>query len=137
MNLEEFKNNINIIIDDVREFAVSCPIECIILDTDISYLKSFDRLINILNEIYKNNNISINQVNDISFNLGVFLGEMIIRENKYHWIINNNGVPVIETNKNNVISPINYIYRTITNKNKNDEDNPSKLYNDLLKLDSE
>ena len=116
MNLEEFKNNIN---------------------TDISYLKSFDRLINILNEIYKNNNISINQVNDLSFNLGVFLGEMIIRENKYHWTINNNGVPVIETNKNNVISPINYIYRTITNKNKKDEDNPSKLYNDLLKLDSE
>lgn len=133
MNLEEFKNNINIIIEDVREFAVSCPIECIILDTDISYLKSFDRLINILNEIYKNNNISVDQVNDLSFNLGVFLGEMIIRENKYHWIINKNGVPVIVTNKNNVISPINYIYQSITNKNKSDEDSSSKFYNDLLK----
>ncbi len=135
MKLEEFKKNIDIIIEDVREFAITCPYECIVLDTDISYLKSLDRLLNIIKKIYEEGKIENNQVNDISFNLGVFLGEMMLKENNYHWIMNNN-LPMIESNKNNITNPISYIYHFITSKNTNIY-LPSKYYNDFLKIDSE
>ena len=65
---------------------------------------------------------------------GILLGEMIIKKHNFNWTINDEKIPVIETNDKDQLSPITKIYKIITSK-YDDEGTPSGFYNGFLTIE--
>ena len=134
MDLNEFLKIKDKYIQEAIEFAEECPMEKIELKVDIKYIKKLDKLVEIIRGLYQKQMLSDDIAWNTSVDMGVLLGEMIIKKHNYKWVINTENIPVLETPEKNQLSPITKIYKILTSE-EDDEGSPSSFYSSFLALE--
>ena len=135
MNLDEFLKIKDKYIQEAIEFAEECPMGKIELKADIKYIEKLDKLVEIIRGLYQKQMLSDDIAWNTSVDMGVLLGEMIIKKHNYKWIINTEDIPVLETPEKNQLLPITKIYKIIKSE-ENDEGSPSSFYSSFLALEN-
>jgi len=130
LTLYEFISNKELYIDKAKE-AYFKYTNGKRLEIDISYIKELDEFVNVLRNLKSKNLVS----GIVLWNMliSLVLGEMIIKEHGCHWTINFEGMPVVETENKDQLSPITKIYKIVTSE-EDDEGRPSSFYNVFLAL---
>lgn len=117
MNMEEFRNNIPSFIEQSINIGKSIPDCNICLTASLKCINELDTTVEYLHKLWLKHLIDDTVAWNMSVMLGTLLGEMIINERCFHWVINNENLPVVETEEKNTLSPITKIYKIITDKN--------------------
>lgn len=133
MKLQDFLIVKDDFIQGAIDFGANCPVKKIALSTDIDSIKNLDELIEILKGLYQKGMMSDEVAWEIAIKLGVLLGEMIINEGNYKWVINEDDLPVVEAVNGNQLSPIIKIYKIIRS-NDDSEGKPSDFYYNFIML---
>lgn len=117
MNIEEFRNNIPSFIEQAIENGKSVPDCNICLTASLECINELDTTVEYLHKLWDKHLINDTVAWNVSVMLGTLLGEMIISERCFHWVINIEDLPVVETEEKNTLSPITKIYKIITDNN--------------------
>lgn len=125
MKLLEFKKDIERYINQANEIGNSVNNND--LKPDLQYINNLDEVVESIQNLCIKGMIDDTVAWNVSVALGVLLGEMIIKEHGYHWAMNDNDIPVVETNDNNQLSPITKIYKIVTDED-DCEGSPSSFY---------
>ena len=133
MKLQDFLIVKDDFIQGAIDFGANCPMKKDALSTDIDSIKNLDELIEILKGLYQKGVMSDEVAWEIAIKLGVLLGEMIINEGNYKWVINEDDLPVVEAVNGNQLSPIIKIYKIIRS-NDDSEGKPSDFYYNFIML---
>lgn len=113
MKIKEFTDSINDFISKAVDLGKQVTSNEICLSTDIKKIDELDAVINAVKNLYRKHLIDDTVAWNISVTLGTVLGEMIIGEHGFHWAINSESIPVVETDEKNQMSPITKIYKIL------------------------
>lgn len=113
MNTEEFKEGIPSFIEDAVDIAKKISDGKMVLTISIESIDNLDEIVGYLHNLWNKNLIDDTVVWNVSVTLGVLFGEMIINEKSFHWTINKEELPVVETEDGNQLSPISKLYKII------------------------
>ncbi len=127
MTLQDFSHNLDIYIADAIEIGQQATSGRIKLNTDICDITNLDSVIAYIHGLYTKELIDDATCWSIAVPLGVLFGEMIINEHQYHWSIDSNGIPIVETPDHNNLSPITKLYKIILDT-ENIEGSASSFY---------
>ncbi|WP_022755201.1 hypothetical protein [Butyrivibrio fibrisolvens] len=127
MTLQDFSHNLDIYIADAIEIGQQATSGRIKLKTDICDITNLDSVIAYIHGLYTKELIDDATCWSIAVPLGVLFGEMIIKEHQYHWSIDSNNIPVVETPDHNNLSPITKLYKIILDT-ENIEGSASSFY---------
>lgn len=133
MNIQEFKEQLPSLIE--QALVIGCDVigeECK-LTKSIDSIGELDNVVANLHNLWKKKLIDDNIVRNTAYLLGTLLGEMIINEQGYHWVIEED-LPVVETLRHNQLSPISKIFKIITDED-NFEGTPSGFYKTFITLE--
>ncbi len=133
MNIQEFKEQMPSLIEQALVIGRDVMGEECKLTRSIDSIGELDKIVASLHNLWKKKLIDDNIVRNTAYLLGTLLGEMIINEQGYHWIIEND-LPVVETLRNNQFSPISKIYKIIIDED-NFEGTPSGFYKTFITLE--
>ena len=133
MTVEEFMKEIPKLVDQAKLIAKDAFDEPIELSTDISDIEKLDYIVSYSRKLRLKGLIDDHVAWNLSVSLGTVLGEMMIKENGYHWYINKNDIPVVGPDEERCASPITKIEK-ILNSEEDDEGSPSSFYNSWLAL---
>lgn len=133
MDLQEFKGSIDDFVQKAIDIGLQVSSGEITLVSDISAIDELDTVIDAVHNLRRKELIDDNVSWNISVTLGTLLGEMIIKENGFHWAINSNDIPVVETEEKNQLSPITKIYKILLD-NKDEEGSAKSFYNGFKAL---
>jgi len=131
MNLDEFKNSIPLFLAQAVDTGNN--INGAVLSTSLESIYELDNVVEYLSHLRNKGLIDDNVSWNVSVSLGVLLGEMIIREHGFHWSMSDNGIPIVETEDGNQLSPITKIHKIITSEDGGNG-SPSGFYNGFRAL---
>ena len=126
MNIHEFMNHIPEFLQqafDVGDHLSQGKTE---LTVSLEGIEKMDPIVDYLHNLWKKQLIDDTVAWNVSVSLGVLLGEIIIKEHGFHWAIID-GIPVVETDEGNRLSPITKIYKIVTDEDDT-EGSPSGFY---------
>lgn len=118
MNIEEFKKSIPSFIDQAIDVSKNILDGETVLTTSFDSIDELDTIIEYLHNLWAKSLINDTVAWNVSVPLGVLLGEMIINERGFHWTINDESLPVVETEDRNQLSPISKLYKIITDEDE-------------------
>lgn len=133
MNTSEFNKRIPAFIEQAVDTGKKITEGKTVLSSSLVSLRDLDGIIEYLHNLWMKNLINDQVAWNVSVSFGVLLGEMIINKHHFHWAINE-GLPVIETNDGNQLSPITKINKIITDENSC-EGSPTTFYEGFLALE--
>lgn len=133
MNIQEFKEQLPSLIEQALVIGRDVIGEDCKLTKSIDSIGELDKVVASLHNLWKKKLIDDNIVRNTAYLLGTLLGEMIINELGYHWLIEE-GFPVVETLRNNQLSPISKIFKIITDEDSF-EGTPSGFYKTFITLE--
>ena len=125
MKVLEFKENIDRYINQANE--IGNHINKSDLKPNLVCINDLDEVVEKVHSLWIKGLIDDTVAWNTSVALGVLLGEMIIKEHSYHWAINSEDIPVVETDDNNQLSPITKIYKIVIDED-DCEGSPSSFY---------
>ena len=128
MELKQFTDSKDSYLMQAKEVANKITEGKINLQVDIAKIKDLDAIIEQIRNLKMKNLINDDVAWNLSVLYGTVLGEMIIKEHGYHWNLNEEEMPVVETDRNDQMSPITKIYKILTSE-EGDEGSPSSFYN--------
>ena len=128
----EFKDNIPTFIEQAVDIGKKITEGKTVLSSSLSSIDALDKIIEYLHILWKKQLISDRATWNVSVSFGVLLGEMIINEHHFHWVMND-GLPVVETNEGNLLSPITKVNKIITDEDSC-EGSPTTFYEGFLAL---
>ena len=131
MEIQEFLSKKDEFIQNAIELGKQTTKGSIILRTDIDALEDLDKVIDEVHNLYSKKLIDDTVAWNVSVVLGTLLGEIIIKENGFHWAINN--IPVVETEEKNQLSPISKINKIILDQD-NIEGSAKGFYDGFIAL---
>lgn len=126
MDLETFKANIPELVDEAVEAGKKMSEGRTVLTVSIDSIKDMDPIVEYLHHLWDKKLIDDHIAWNISYIFGTLLGEIIIKEQGFHWEIFDN-LPVVGKNEKNWVSPISKIYKIITDTDDG-EGMPSNFY---------
>ena len=132
MTIVEFKDNIPTFIKQAIGTGKKITEGKTVLSSSLSSIGDLDGIIEYLHNLWEKKLISDDVAWNVSILFGVLLGEMIINEHHFHWVMND-GLPVVETNEGNQLSPITKVNKIITDENSS-EGSPTTFYEGFLAL---
>ncbi len=132
MTISEFKDNIPIFIEQAIETGKGITGGKTALRPALSSIGDLDGIIEYLHSLWEKKLISDDVAWNASVSFGVLLGEMIINEHHFHWVMNG-GLPVVETDEGNQLSPITKVNKIITDEDSG-EGSPTTFYEGFLAL---
>lgn len=132
MQLDEFKKNIPVFLEQAITVGNKVSNGKAKLSCTLAGIKEMDSVIDYLHNLWKKALIDDIVAWNSSVSFGVLLGEIIIREQGFHWSICND-LPVVETDDYNQLSPITKLYKIITDEHDG-EGTPSGFYNGFKAL---
>ena len=109
----ELTFSIHPFIEDAVDIAKKISDGKMVLTTSIESIDNLDEIVGYLHNLWNKNLIDDTVVWNVSVTLGVLFGEMIINEKSFHWTINKEELPVVETEDGNQLSPISKLYKII------------------------
>ncbi len=127
MQLDEFKTNIPVFLEQAISVGNKVSDGKAKLSCSLAGIKEMDPVIDYLHNLWKKGLIDDTVAWNASVSFGVLLGEIIIREQGFHWVICDE-LPVVETDEHNQMSPITKLYKIITDE-LDGEGTPSGFYN--------
>lgn len=133
MNLNKFINSIDHYLSDAIEIGLKASSGTIKLKPQISDIANLDLVIGYIHTLYMKELIDETACWNIAIILGTLFGEMIIKEKLYHWSMDSNGIPIVETSNHNSLSPITKIYKILLD-NDNTEGTASSFFDAFLIL---
>lgn len=133
MDLKEFKNSIPSLVEQAIDTAHNITEGKNTLTSDISDIDKMDEIVRYIHNLRKKNLIDDDVSWNISVSFGTLLGEMIINEHKFHWALNDDEIPVVETDDHDRLSPITKLYKIITDE-EDCEGSPSGFYKGFLAI---
>ena len=99
------------------------------LTLELTSIKKMDPIVDYLHSLWRKGLINDTVAWNSSVAFGVLLGEIIIKEHGFHWALNNEEIPVVETEDGNQLSPITKLYKIITEEDDDgSEGSPSGFY---------
>lgn len=113
MNTEEFQESIQSYIEKAIDIAKKISNGKMTLTTSFESIDDLDETVEYLHNLWAKKLIDDIAAWNVSVTLGVLLGEIIINERSFHWTINNENIPVVETENGNQFSPITKLYKII------------------------
>ena len=126
MELIDFKASIPSFIQQAIDTGSRITNGKTVLIPSLSCIENLDSIVDYLHSLWTKGLINDTVAWNAAVSFGVLLGEMIIKEHCFHWILDD-GLPVIETEENNRLSPITKIYKIITDED-DCEGSPSGFY---------
>lgn len=117
MDIKEFKENIPSYIQQAINVGIDTTGGRIQLTTSMESIDDLDKVVDYIHNLYLKKLLDDNVAWNISVYLGTLLGEMIMNEGGFYWTINDDDIPVLENEKNNMLSPITKLYKIITDDN--------------------
>lgn len=132
MNIQEFNENIPSLVEQAVEVARKISNNETALTVSLDSIEKMDPIVDYLHNLWKKNLINDTIAWNISVSLGALLGEIIIKENNFHWALIED-LPVVETDDGNQLSPITKLYKIITDED-DCEGSPSSFYNGFKAL---
>lgn len=133
MDLKEFKENIPVYIDQAVSTADRISEGKTKLSPSLEKLEELDEVIEYLHNLQRKGLINDAVVWNTSVAFGVLLGEIIIREHGFHWVMGDQ-MPLVETDDGNRLSPITKLYKILTDDD-DCEGSPSGFYKGFKALD--
>lgn len=133
MNIQEFKEQLPSLIEQALVIGRDVIGEDCKLTKSIDSIGELDKVVASLHNLWKKKLIDDNIVRNTAYLLGTLMGEMIINELGYHWLIEED-FPVVETLRNNQLSPISKIFKIITDEDSF-EGTPSGFYKTFITLE--
>lgn len=133
MDIQEFKEQLPSLIEQALVIGRDVFGEECKLTNSIDSIGELDKVVASLHNLWKKKLIDDNIAWNTSFLLGTLLGEMIINEQGYHWVIEED-LPVVETLRHNQLSPISKIFKIITDEDSF-EGTPSGFYKTFITLE--
>ena len=127
MTLEEFLEYVDEACEQAIETAASFKSEPIELTRSIDGIENLDRVVEICRNVYQKGYISEDTVWALSESFGILLGEMMINAEGWKWIMDDDGMPLVETPEGLKISPLTKINKIILSE-EGDDGSPSGLY---------
>ena len=116
---------------DMGDYCVGGPVK---LTNDIKDIENLDIVVDKTRNLVQKKMLDDNTTWNVSTVLGTLLGEMIIKKHNFKWTINDEEIPVVETQDENQLSPITKIYKILTSE-VDDEGSPSSFYSGFLALE--
>ncbi len=113
MTIKEFTNSIDGYLANAIEIGKQVSGDELCLIPDIQRIDELDEVIGSVKILRRKNLIDDTVSWNVSVMLGTVLGEMIIRKEGFHWTMNSEDIPVVETNDHNQMSPITKIYKIL------------------------
>ena len=132
MTIIEFKENIPAFVEQAIETGKKITEGKTVLSPSLSSIGDLDGIIEYLHSLWEKKLISDDVAWNMSVSFGVLLGEMIINEHHFRWVMND-GLPVVETDEGNRLLPITKINKIITDEDSC-EGSPSTFYDGFLAL---
>ena len=132
MDLNEFKERIPAFFEQAVTIAERISDGKRELGPSLDKLTELDGVVEYLHNLQNKGLINDTVVWNASVAFGVLLGEMIIREHGFHWVIDDQ-LPMVETDDGNRLSPITKLYKILTDDD-NCEGSPSGFYDGFLAL---
>lgn len=133
MDLKEFKESIPAYIDQAVSTADRISEGKTKLSPSLEKLEELDVVIEYLHNLQRKGLINDTVVWNASVAFGVLLGEMIIREHGFHWVMDDQ-MPLVETDDGNRLSPITKLYKILTDDD-DCEGTPSGFYEGFKALE--
>ena len=134
MDIQEFKEQLPSLIEQALVIGRDVFGEECKLTNSIDSIGELDKVVASLHNLWKKKLIEeAGGVDSPTFLLGTLLGEMIINEQGYHWVIEED-LPVVETLRHNQLSPISKIFKIITDEDSF-EGTPSGFYKTFITLE--
>ncbi len=135
MQLNEFIENIPSFVDQAIDVGNKISNSESSLEVELSSIDKMDPVIDYLHNLWKKELINDTVAWNSSVFFGVLLGEIIIKEHGFHWAINDDEIPVVETEDGNQLSPITKLYKIITDEDdEGSEGSPSGFYSGFKAL---
>lgn len=117
MNIEEFRESIPSFIEQAIDIVKEISDGQTVLTTSLECINELDTTVEYLHNLWVKNLIDNTVAWNVSVTLGILLGKMIINERGFYWTINNEDIPVVETEDKNQLSPISKLYKIIIDEN--------------------
>lgn len=133
MNTREFKESIPAFVEQAVDAGKKITEGKTVLSSSLVSLSDLDGIIEYLHNLWVKHLINDNVAWNVSVSFGVLLGEMIINDHHFHWVMND-GLPVVETDDGNQLSPITKINKIITDEDSC-EGSPTTFYEGFLALE--
>ncbi len=135
MQLSEFIESIPSFVEQAIDIGKKLSNGDSDLTLDLSSIKKMDPIVDYLHNLWRKDLID----NTIAWNsavvFGVLLGEIIIKEHGFYWAINEEKIPVVETEDRNQLSPITKLYKIVTDEEDDGgEGSPSGFYDGFKAL---
>ena len=115
MGIHEFMEELPSFIQQAKDIGMNTDGK-IVLTTSLDSVKELDRVLEYIQNLWRKKLINDTVAWNTSVVLGALLGEMIINERGFHWAMNDNDLPVVETDDHNQLSPISKLYKIITDE---------------------
>ena len=132
MTISEFRENIPTFIEQAIATGKKITEGKTVLSPSLSSISDLDGIIEYLHSLWEKKLISDDVAWNVSVPFGVLLGEMIINEHHFHWVMKD-GLPVVETDEGNQLSPITKVNKIITDEDSS-EGSPTTFYEGFLAL---
>ena len=132
MTISEFRENIPTFIEQAIATGKKITEGKTVLSPSLSRISDLDGIIEYLHSLWEKKLISDDVAWNVSVPFGVLLGEMIINEHHFHWVMKD-GLPVVETDEGNQLSPITKVNKIITDEDSS-EGSPTTFYEGFLAL---
>lgn len=133
MTICEFKENIPTFIEQAVDTGRKITEGKTVLSASLASIGDLDGIIDNLHNLWAKHLIDNDVAWNVSVSFGVLLGEMIISEHDFRWVMND-GLPVVETDDGNQLSPITKINKIITDEDSC-EGSPTTFYEGFLALE--
>lgn len=135
MKIDEFLENKHAFIEQAIDVGNKVSTGDANLTLDLSSIEKMDPIVDYLHNLWKKDLINDTVAWNSSVAFGVLLGDIIIKEHGFHWAMNEEEIPVVETDDGNQLSPITKLYKIITDEyDDGGEGSPSSFYSGFKAL---
>ena len=128
MTLKEFLEVKEEYVERAISLADMWPSDPVELKPELKYMENLDEIVERTRHLREKGLLDDDTVWRASVFFGTLLGEMVINEHGYHWILDENEVPMVEDDNNIKMSPITKIQKILLSSDEDGEGSPTSFY---------